>query len=437
MLSMKTRVTTSEGVPPQDKHQQLLSRAEAEAPLLLPRLQSLRKLHAEGVLSPPDTCVAYIIAYLQIRHGSKRWTCGRRTGPPAGTPQEHVYAEQDYQSISLADERLRSVFDEITLQDLSKLKLEPSSTLRDLIRVARFTRVPEHVPVCLWNYYAGLRPLVLMWRVPTPDELLAMQADGRRCVSALVSEKALHTVFGHRDCLDMLMHDLSHMEKFIEVGRYWQQVGFFEFLKSTCLVRHKEHWGEAYGHRWRLSWQYVSSDMNAVANHMLQTFKVQLMVAIARATLVNSGHPIPENLEDDTSLAHQHSDVYPRAQLSDWEPLLKESCLLNSFEEAFQVEWDALLHTHVRHMKQLFSGIFPNEDTDVERTDGTAYKAKDFLEWARPSEAGFICAAKDPCVAPARADNAGAIIAHFDELGRKHIMNCRAAQMAHEKSCEP
>ena len=37
---------------------------------------------------------------------------------------------------------------------------------------------------------------------------LDMQAGGHRCVSALVSDKALRTVYGHRGCLEMLLHDL-------------------------------------------------------------------------------------------------------------------------------------------------------------------------------------------------------------------------------------
>ncbi|CAJ1405075.1 unnamed protein product [Effrenium voratum] len=136
-----------------------------------------------------------------------------------------------------------------------------------------------------------------MFRIPEPAEVLSMQAEGLRCVSALTSPQLLSQIFGHRDCLEM--------EKFVEAGRYWQQVGFFQFLQATakeqlsCLNL---------GRRWELSWNYVSSDMNAVANHLLMTLKSQLMVAMARKTLVDAGQVLA-----DGELATVRSDVYPRA----------------------------------------------------------------------------------------------------------------------------
>merc|ERR1711924_503910 len=100
--------------------------------------------------------------------------------------------------------------------------------------------LPNYAAVSLANWYAGRRRLALLWRVPTCLALLELQASGKRCVRALCSESALLTVFGHRDCLEMLVHDLSHAEKFVEAGAYWQQVGFFKFLLATVAPMHSE-----------------------------------------------------------------------------------------------------------------------------------------------------------------------------------------------------
>jgi len=111
----------------------------------------------------------------------------------------------------------------------------------------------------------------------------------------------------------MLVHDLAHMEKFVEAGRYWQQVGFFEFLRVTGTPAHKSSWAPAYGNRWRLSWNYVSSDMNAVANHMMNTLKAQLMAAMARATLQSLGLTSQKDEEEDAEEAAEEETAAEEA----------------------------------------------------------------------------------------------------------------------------
>eukprot|EP00438_Fugacium_kawagutii_P000562 Skav206450 [mRNA] locus=scaffold230:33601:34122:- [translate_table: standard] len=171
-----------------------------------------------------------------------------------------------------------------------------------------------------------------MFRIPNPVELLAMQAEGARCVSALVGSNLLTQVFGHRDCLEMLLHDLAHMEKFVEAGRYWQQVGFFVFLHSSVAPFHAK-WRQNLGKRWELSWHYVSADMNAVANHMLMTLKSQLMVAMARKTLLEADVQASGFPDEDFDLEAVKADVYPRASMAEWKPFLADTGLLSQFED--------------------------------------------------------------------------------------------------------
>src|SRR6185369_14326513 len=46
-------------------------------------------------------------------------------------------------------------------------------------------RVPQAVPQALLGWAAGLRDVELLFEVPSPRRLLALQARGRRCVSLL------------------------------------------------------------------------------------------------------------------------------------------------------------------------------------------------------------------------------------------------------------
>ena len=218
----------------------LHERALSEAPLLLPKLDALKDLYTWKILSPPDVCVSYILITLALRHGPDRMVVGTRQ------PQEsccEVPAELPFQSASLAEHQVQQLLgsDVISDRTLSRLHLNrESATIRDFWMKARLHKISDYVPVCLDGFYSGLRPLKLMFRIPDPAELLAMQAAGARCVSALTSSKMLTQVFGHRDCLEMLLHDLAHMEKFVEGGRFYQQVGFFVFLHSSVAPFHEK-----------------------------------------------------------------------------------------------------------------------------------------------------------------------------------------------------
>eukprot|EP00929_Paragymnodinium_shiwhaense_P093673 TRINITY_DN53895_c0_g1_i1.p1 TRINITY_DN53895_c0_g1~~TRINITY_DN53895_c0_g1_i1.p1 ORF type:complete len:601 (+),score=86.93 TRINITY_DN53895_c0_g1_i1:89-1891(+) len=418
---------------PVDKHAQMIARAEQEGPSLRPRLQVLKRLYLDGCLSPPDACVAYIITYLQVRFGAGRWLVGVRKAPPDVSAAGVTMEDGEHTSMLIDDERFRDAFPALVDKDWAKLGLNPATaTLRDLVDVARFRQLADHVSVCLANFYRGRRPLELRWRIPTPAELLQMQARGRRVVSCLISEKALQSVFGHRDCLEMLVHDLSHMEKFVEHGAYWQQVGFFTFLEEVALRAHSERWAALYGNRWRLSWRYVSSDMNAVATHLLNTLKSQLQVAAARATLRNAGLVSAADAEVDAMLANQHADVYPRAALSEWEPALAEAGLLDTFQDNFKAEWSELLDAHVDHVAACLPGVF--SESAAFSAEAVAEGDKRFERWPRPTAEEFSTSCLMAGGTGFSAKYAAAIIAHFDELGRRHLSTLQSPPLAHDCS---
>ena len=310
----------------------LQERALSEAPRLLPKLEALKDFFAKKILCAPDVCVSYILITLSLRHGPERTVSGIRQPNESFVEVSH---ESPHDSASLGDLQVQQILgcDVISDRALARLHLHrESATVRDFWMKARLHKIPDSVALCIDRFYFGMRPLRLMFRIPSPEELLAMQAEGSRCVSALISSKMLTQIFGHRDCLEMLLHDLAHMEKFVEAGRFWQQVGFFSFLHASVAPFHLK-WREVLGKRWELSWHYVSADMNAVANHMLMTLKSQLMVAMARKTLLDAGIPrIPTEVTED-ELEAVKADVYPRASMAEWKPSLADAGLLSQFED--------------------------------------------------------------------------------------------------------
>lgn len=78
---------------------------------------------------------------------------------------------------------------------------------------------------------AGKRPAQLLFYMPTAEEILKMQCEGKRCVTAFVTKEALKATykdpyppFEEKDCLRFLLHDLQHMEKFVDPKFYCEQV---------------------------------------------------------------------------------------------------------------------------------------------------------------------------------------------------------------------
>ena len=72
----------------------------------------------------------------------------------------------------------------------------------------------------------GERPVNLVFEILPPREVLRRQATGRRCVALLDDAAArAHGDPRHPDGLTFALHDLHHLEKFVEPQHHRGQVG--------------------------------------------------------------------------------------------------------------------------------------------------------------------------------------------------------------------
>jgi hypothetical protein len=92
----------------------------------------------------------------------------------------------------------------------------------------RVWRVPRRAVRGLFTWASGLA-VELRDDVPTADEVLRLQAAGRRCVSLLPDAVSPEP---HATGLDFLIHDLCHLDKFMDPEHYEEQVGFFATLRD-------------------------------------------------------------------------------------------------------------------------------------------------------------------------------------------------------------
>ncbi|HEX7664567.1 MAG TPA: hypothetical protein VF407_08655, partial [Polyangiaceae bacterium] len=154
----------------------------------------------------------------------------------------------------------------------------------------------------------GRRPLHVLGRVPTPNEVLALQAKGERCVSLLPDD-------AHPDPLDFALHDLCHLEKFVDAESYEGQVGFFGAVHRANLFERYAHLDEAF----QKDFEHVVADMNGSPIFLFAALKMKLKMAARRE--VGRRRNVPAKVsgaldEDETALfVELQSDLFAALEL--------------------------------------------------------------------------------------------------------------------------
>lgn len=142
----------------------------------------------------------------------------------------------------------------------------------------RVRRVPRRAMSGLFAWARGLS-VELREDVPRPDEVLALQAKGRRCVSLLPDGVSPEP---HASGLDFLIHDLCHLDKFVDPEHHEEQVGFFatlERLGSQPLFQKLEANLDASFVEDR---ERLAADVNGSAVYLFALLKMKLKMAARR-----------------------------------------------------------------------------------------------------------------------------------------------------------
>jgi hypothetical protein len=149
-----------------------------------------------------------------------------------------------------------------------------------LFALQRVRSVPESAARGLVEAAHGRRPLHVLERLVDPKELLAMQARGERCVSILSDEQTA-------DPLDFAIHDLCHLEKFVDENSYAGQVGFFSSVHRGNVEERFSHLDE----KWKKDLEHVVADMNGSPVFLFAALKMKLKMAARREVARVRGTP--------------------------------------------------------------------------------------------------------------------------------------------------
>ena len=163
--------------------------------------------------------------------------------------------------------------------------------------------IPLSVSQSLMAWQSGRYPLHLLTTVPSPKDVLHMQAQGLRCVSMLHQKNEIQNfVEEGRDVFGFIVHDLIHADHFFaDPHKAQAQILFsqklvqvLEFPQIQMMIT-KDPVFESEFH-------YLMSDMNSVPLHLLKTLKAILLGYYKRRAGLPMGHTLPKELELEFSL---------------------------------------------------------------------------------------------------------------------------------------
>jgi len=144
----------------------------------------------------------------------------------------------------------------------------------------RLRGIPTAVARALVAWGDGFSVLLLK-RVPSPFEVLELQAVGRRCVS-LLSEDAPENAAPHASALDFALHDLCHLDKFADPEHHLGQVGFFAGLHAASARREWSAFQAKFDSVFQRDVAHVAADMNGSAVFLFAALKMKLKMAVRR-----------------------------------------------------------------------------------------------------------------------------------------------------------
>lgn len=230
-----------------------------EAPVIEAKIAPLLDLYSQNKITQSEFCTLYIITILGHRY-PKHWLGARKIPMNLNHNLNFPISEIPLEFEKNVSSRLQNI-----------------KTLGDLLNNFSLKSTPETVNRSLLLWSQGCYGLILMFHVPSPNEVLEQQKRGQRCVTTLIKRKEIEKyILGERDSLSFTMHDLIHADHFYHQNDCYQgQLGFYGLL-SHCLL--EGHYDDLLKNMaFKEEFEYVIADMNAYAIHLLKCFKSALI----------------------------------------------------------------------------------------------------------------------------------------------------------------
>jgi hypothetical protein len=229
-----------------------------EASRVQPILSHCETLYHSGEMSPSDLAGIFILSFLGLRR-SKSWSNGslkklisesltsttyNSSSRPSSIEIASVPGLLDILDESYVKKRIMKAYKNSSEDGIPKvtvLSIFDGLQLRGIKNNA-----DDYVNRCLVNWAYGFRPCCLMFRIPSPLEVLIQQSNGSRVITLFLTRPELERkhvsmlyymdgMQNHaKDSFEFLLHDMKHMENFKDTSIHLEQIGFFRsFLQLS------------------------------------------------------------------------------------------------------------------------------------------------------------------------------------------------------------
>jgi hypothetical protein len=169
----------------------------------------------------------------------------------------------------------------------------------------RVHRVPTAVARALVACGEGF-PVEVLTSIPTPEHVLELQARGARCVSLLPEGVSPAP---HADALAFVLHDLCHLDKYVDPEHHVGQVGFFSSLHEATTRDSWHGFETSLDEAFRQDWHHVAADMNGSAVFLFAALKMKLKMAVRRRSARERGVDPPDHGPLTTEESRAYDDV--------------------------------------------------------------------------------------------------------------------------------
>ena len=222
---------------------------------MLAQLEELKR----DELNEPELVARFLLLHLANRHGGD-WLSGPRTRAAGGAGGFKM-------ALQLRPKQLAKISDCATACEI----------------FARFffrgVVLDSHEGFVGWS--EGRYPLELLLHMPTPDEMLDLQCEGRRCITLFLGAEEQFVVRGrHKDAAAFILHDFEHAHKFFGQSTFHAQVRFFNLLRANLPRLAKWTTDPVFAQ----DLNYLKSDMNSHPVHLLKFLKAIVLSAEIRQT---------------------------------------------------------------------------------------------------------------------------------------------------------
>jgi hypothetical protein len=210
-------------------------------------------------LNPVEKVQAWIVGLTLLRRPND-WFGGKRALAFARPLRHRLSLAELVQNTPIQiPPKIDSNLDLIYFLSETKIKPLPDSCLKALCLISDFTY-----------------PVKVIYEIPEPEKLLSYQLQSERIISFNESfEKWPHEIYGGRDFLSFMIHDLIHADHFFSNNNHRDgQLGFYRCIQKiltdpslTRLLQNKD---------FKAGFEYIISDMNSHPVHLFKTLQARV-----------------------------------------------------------------------------------------------------------------------------------------------------------------